>query len=139
MNKALSFFIGLLFGILICVLLFYYDVKFFETQCPKCDEKEIITLVKTDTVYVEIAPKPKKQYLENKISEDVEIENIEEKQLENEMIIYDSDFSFEGEEQDEVLSDKLLQTKTVKVKPLPQGKQEIKLPDDFFHFFEVQH
>ena len=136
MNKAISFFLGLLFGIMICVLLFYFDVKMFESNCPPC-EKEIITHIKTDTVYVE-PPKPKKKYVEPQVVEKEIVENIEDDQSEEEISVYESEFSLEDVEQDAVFADKLLQTKTVKVSVLSQGKQEVKLPDDFFQFFEIQ-
>jgi len=136
MNKAISFFLGLLFGIMICVLLFYFDVKMFESNCPPC-EKEIITHIKTDTVYVE-PPKPKKKYVEPQVVEKEIVENIEDEQPEEEISVYESEFSLENIEQDEIFADKLLQTKTVKVGVLSQGKQEIKLPDDFFQYFEIQ-
>jgi hypothetical protein len=136
MNKTISFFLGLLFGIMICVLLFYFDVKFFESKLIQHGEKEVITFTKTDTVFVEPPPKPKKQYTEVKATESDVTENIDE--LSEEVSIYESEFSLEGVAQDEVFSDRLLQTKTVKVIVLSQGKQEVKLPDDFFQFFEIQ-
>jgi hypothetical protein len=137
MNKAISFFIGLLTGIMICVLLFYFDVKFFESQCPKYSEKEVVTHVKTDTVYIETPPKFKKQSVENKAIENEIVENEEDEQQENEFSLYETEFFLEGE-QDEVFAAQLLHTKAVKVRPLLQGKQEVKLPDNFFQYFEIQ-
>jgi len=138
MNKAISFFLGLLFGILACVLLFYFDVQLYKTNCPECKEKEVITVVKTDTVFVEIEVKPKKQYSETKVTEPVAVENIDEEQPESEVSIYETEFSLEGMEQDDVFSDRLLQTRSVKVKTNFQGKQEVRLPNGFFQFFELQ-
>jgi len=138
MNKGISFFIGLIVGVLCCILLFYFDIKFFEAQCPTCDKKEIVTLVQTDTVYIETPSKPKRQNIEDKIIESAVEKVIEDERPENENNIYESDFSFDEAESDEVFSDKLLQTKTVKVRVLAQEKQEVKLPDNFFQFFEIQ-
>jgi phage FluMu protein Com len=138
MNKAISFFIGLLTGIMICVLLFYFDVKFFEAKCPKCNEKEVTTIVLTDTLYVESLQKPKKQYAAINLFEEAVTENGEDEQSEIENSIYETEFSLDGVEQDEVFSDQLLHTKTVKVRLHPQGKQEINLPDNFFQYFEIQ-
>ena len=134
MNKAIVFFLGLLCGIMICVLLFYFDVNLFESNCPKCDEQTTITHIQTDTIYVE-APKQKKQDIENKMIENEIVENAEEEQPED-VSVYESEFSLE--EQDEVFSDRLLQTKTVKVNLLLHEQQEVNLPDDFFQFFEIQ-
>ncbi|MCL2246762.1 MAG: hypothetical protein FWC10_06580 [Lentimicrobiaceae bacterium] len=137
MNKSISFFLGLLLGILICVLLFYFDVRLFESTCPQCNEKETITIVTTDTVYVKPPLKPKKTMVEDKIQGSADMETPDE-HLESEVSIYESDFSFEGREQDEVFSDQLLQTKTVKVKFLASANQDGKQPDNFFQFFEIQ-
>ena len=138
MNKAISFFLGLLFGILICVSLFYFDVKIFESKCPKCNEKEIISRIQIDTVYVEPPLNPKKQYIENRVEEiDVVDDEIDEQQ-ESEISMYEPEFFFEGVEQDEVFADQLLYTKTVKVRPIQHGNQEVKLPDNFFQYFEIQ-
>ena len=134
MNKAISFFLGLLIGIMICVLLFYFDVKIYKTTCPKCNEKEVVTQIKTDTVYVTPPPKPKMQHIENQPEEPLVAENDEDETIS----VYESEFSLEGMEQDEVFADKLLQTKTVKVNILFREKQEVKLPDDFFQYFEIQ-
>jgi hypothetical protein len=134
MNKAISFFLGLLIGIMICVLLFYFDVKIYKTTCPKCNEKEVVTQIKTDTVFVAPPPKPKMQHIENQPEEPLVAENDEDETIS----VYESEFSLEGMEQDEVFADKLLQTKTVKVNVLFREKQEVKLPDDFFQYFEIQ-
>jgi hypothetical protein len=136
MNKAILFFLGLLFGIMVCVLLFYFDVKFFESHCPKCNEKEVVTHIKTDTVYVETLPKPKRQPVDNNPIEEVVTEVVDF--TENETSIYETEFSLNDEEQDEVVSDRLLKTKTVKVRTLSTGKEEVKLPDNFFQYFEIQ-
>jgi len=138
MNRAILFFLGLLMGVLICVLLFYYDVKIFEAKHTKCNEKEIITIITTDTVFVEIPFKPKKQNIENEIADSVAVSYVEDEYPENETAIYESEFFLDGDDQNSVFSDRLLQTKTVKVKLLPQEQQEVKPPDNFFQFFEIQ-
>jgi hypothetical protein len=138
MNKAISFFLGLLFGIMVCVFLFYFDVRIFKFQCPKCNGKEVVTHVKTDTVFIEPAPKPKKQYVDSNVVKKVVVENLENDLAENETSIYETEFSLEDVEEEAVFSDLLLQTKTAKVKILPQNKQEVKLPDDFFQYVEIQ-
>ena len=113
-------------------------VKFFESKCPQCDEKEIVTHMKTDTVFVAPPQKPKIQYTENNEIETLVAENIDDENVEEETSIYESEFSLEGIEQDDVFADQLLQTRTVKVKLYPKEKQDIKLPDNFFLFFEIQ-
>jgi hypothetical protein len=138
MNKTVSFFLGLLLGIMICVLLLYLDIRIFESKCPNSKEKEFITHIEKDTVFVEQSSRPIKQYIENKVSESDVNENVEDEQPEEDVASYDPEFSLEGTEQDEVLPDRLLQTKTVKVRALTQGNQEVKLPDDFFQYFEIQ-
>jgi len=141
MNKGILFFIGLLVGILFCVLLFYFDIKFFEARCPACDKKEVVIQTLTDTVYVEVASKQKKQNFENNLQETVLeeiVENIEIEQFENDDTIYEPAFTLEEEDLNEIFADQLLQTKTVKVKVLSQGKKEVKLPENFFQFFEIQ-
>ncbi|MCL1849939.1 MAG: hypothetical protein FWF70_00790 [Bacteroidetes bacterium] len=138
MNKTISFFLGLLLGILICLLLFYFDIKIFKSKGPDCNEKKVITHVQKDTVFVEQVPKPVKQYTENKVTENDIDETVENEPSEEDVSSYEPEFSLEGIEQEEVFSDRLLQTKTVKVRALAQGKQEVKLPDDFFQYFEIQ-
>ncbi|MCL2167608.1 MAG: hypothetical protein FWH59_00605 [Lentimicrobiaceae bacterium] len=138
MSKGIMFFLGLLFGILICVLLFYYDVKFFNKNCPKCEKKEIVTRVKTDTVYVETPRKYPKQTTTEIIEDSITTDNLETTPPDDESSTYDAIFSFDNEETDEIFSDQLLKTKTVKVKILSQEKHEIDLPDDFFQYFEIQ-
>jgi hypothetical protein len=137
MNKGIMFFIGLLFGILICALLFYFDIKIFESKYIPGKEKEVVTRVKIDTVYIEALPKAKKQNIENQFNASSE-ENIETKRNEDEASLYETSFSFEGTEQDEVFSAQLLKTKTVKVKLLSKEGQEVFLPENFFRLFEIQ-
>jgi hypothetical protein len=142
MNKGILFFLGLLAGIMICILLFYFDFKFFEANCPDCNKQEVITSTIRDTVYIETVAKPKKIIAENDTNNDSLKKKIEKtvitQQTEIETSIYNSEFSFENNEQEEVVADKLLQTKTVKVKLHPADKKEEELPDTFFRFFELQ-
>jgi len=136
MNKGILFFIGLLIGILCCVLIYRFDKKMFN-RVALTKEKEII-ITRTDTVYVEISPKQKKQNIENKLDTSFMEKNIEMEQKDSQISIYDSEFSFDGKETDEVFSDHLLETKTVKVMLLFPEKQEGKLPENFLFFFEIQ-
>jgi len=138
MNKTITFFLGLLMGIFVCFLLFYFDVRMFSSTCPECIEKEIITHITTDTVYVEIPFLFKKTTVENKPTESTVIENIEEEEQENEVTVYDTEFFINQDKQDTVFSDHLLQTKIVKVKLFSYENQEVKQPDNFFQVFEIQ-
>ena len=135
MNKGIMFFIGLMFGILICVLLFYFDVKIFESKLIPLKEKEVITRIVTDTVYLEAAPKAKRQIVENTAMDSASENNAGTKHGEDDTSIYETNFSFDGDEQDEVFSDQMLKTRIVKVKSL---KQEVSLPDNSFSSFEIQ-
>ena len=137
MNKIISFFLGLLIGIMICVLLVYFDIKIYKNTCPECNEKEVVTHIKTDTVYVPSPSKPAKLFTDSQPIESLVEENVADEQSENETI-YESEFSLEDIEQDEVFVDYLLQTKTLKVRVLSHEEQGEKLPDDFFQFFEIQ-
>ena len=137
MNKVIWFFLGLLVGIMGCALLYYFDIKLFKSHYAIKVKKEVITHY--DTVYLEIPQKQKKQNIENEIDKSIIEENVEVEQTEDTASIYDAEFSYEGKEEDEVFSDRLLQTRTVKVKLLSPEKQEAKLPDNFFQFFEIQH
>ena len=135
MNKGILFFLGLLAGIMICLTLHYYETKLLKRIVPDYKEKEIV--IRFDTIYVETPQKPKKQDAKHKLDQPVVAENEEDEQQEEEVSFYDTEFSFDGDEQDEVVSEQLLKTKTVKVKISSQEK-EVKLPDNFFHFFEIQ-
>jgi hypothetical protein len=137
MNRSIIFFIGLLFGILICASLYYFDIKIFESKYMPNKEKEVITHIKTDTVYRDAPPKIKKQNIENQFNDTLK-ENIEVNLDGEDVSIYETAFSFDGTEQDEVFSDKLLKTKTVKVKLLSKEGQEVVLPENFFRMFEIQ-
>ena len=137
MNRGIIFFIGLLFGILICVILFYYDVKIFESKLIPNKEKEVVTRIKTDTIYLDTQPKIKKQNTEIQSNDSTEV-NIEMIKNEEESSLYETSFSFEGIEQDEVFSDQLLKTKTVKVKLIAKDGQQVILPENFFRLFEIQ-
>jgi len=134
MNRVVVFFIGLLFGILICGMLYYFDIKIFESKYLPFVEKEIITHLKTDTVYVEPVQKPKKQVVEN-LSTDSSKNSIDTK-LNDDSSIYETTFSLDGDEQDEIFSDQLLKTRVVKVKSV---KQDITLPENALQSFEIQH
>ena len=121
---------------MICVLLYRLDKKMFNRiSLQNKEEKEVV--VTRDTVYIETSQKKERHYVENKSEEPVIETNAEEEQTEEEVSIYDTEFSFEGIDDDVVLADQLLQTKTVKVKLHAQEK-ESKLPDNFFQFFEIQ-
>ena len=134
MNKGILFFLGLLVGILICVLLYRFDKKMFNRICLQNKNEKEVVVTRMDTVYVEVPQKPKKQNVENESSKPVVEENVEVEQTDDTISIYDAEFSFEGKEEDAVFSDRLLQTRTVKVKPLAQEK----LPDNFIQYFEIQ-
>jgi hypothetical protein len=136
MNKGIVFFLGLLIGILGCVLLYRFDEKMFN-KVSLTKEKEII-ITRVDTVFVEAPPKPKKQYTEPKVDTLIIEEAIEILFIDDHDSIYDSEFSFEGREEDDIFSDQLLATRTVKVSLLLPEKQEGKIPDSFFQFFEIQ-
>jgi len=137
MNKGILFFLGLLVGIMICALLYYFDIKLFKSFHSVNEKKEVIIHYNTDTVYVETPQKPRRQNIENESSKLVVEETVEMEQTEDSVSIYDAEFSFEGKEDDSVFSDRLLQTRTVKVKLLSQDKQD-KLPENFIRFFEIQ-
>jgi len=138
MNKGISFFLGLLMGILICVLIYYFDTKMFKHISKQNKEKETVTHIITDTVYVETLSKQKKQNTNNDSDTTRTEENSEEKPTEDEVSIYDSEFSFDKEEQDDIFLNQLLKTKTVKVKVLSQNNGDVKSPENFFQYFEVQ-
>jgi len=142
MNKGISFFLGLIVGVLICALLFYFDFTLYKKKSHVCEKKEITKPPHVTPVYVEETQLPKKQKLENKIEKTTVIEIIEETQAEEQTeevtSIYETEFSFEKEELDDVFIDQLLQTRTVKVKLHPQENADVKLPENFFLFFEIQ-
>ncbi|MCL2291287.1 MAG: hypothetical protein FWC34_11405 [Bacteroidetes bacterium] len=136
MNKSILFFLGLLVGIMICALLYYFDVKLFKSFYPVNEKKEVI--VQYDTVYVEVPQKPRKQNIESELDKPVVEESADEiEQIEDSASIYHAEFSFDGRDEDDVFSARLLRTRTVKVKLLSQEKQE-KLPENAIHFFEIQ-
>jgi len=137
MNRGIVFFIGLLFGILICALLHYFDIKIFEAKILPTKEKVVVTKIKTDTVFLETPKKIKKQDIENQLNETPE-EHIEIVHNENETPLYETSFSYEGDERDEIFSDQLLKTKTVKVKLIAKDGQQVILPENFFRLFEIQ-
>ncbi|MDR2972111.1 MAG: hypothetical protein LBU83_09320 [Bacteroidales bacterium] len=135
MNKGILFFIGLLVGILICALIYYFDVNI--PKIPKIiEKKEVVKHV--DTVYIEKPLKPKKQNVDIIPEETVYSESIIDEQPEDEISEYETEFSIDAEVRDDVFSDRLLNTRVVKVKFLTQEKQEAKIPDDFFQSFEIQ-
>jgi hypothetical protein len=136
MNKGILFFIGLLVGILCCVLIYRFDKKMFN-RIPLIKEKEIV-VTRVDTVYVEMPPKQRKREVEIPLSKLDETENFESEDTLQQISIFDSEFSFEGREVEEVFSDQLLETRTVKVTLLFPEKHEGKLPENFFQFFEIQ-
>ena len=138
MSRFLSFFLGLLVGIMICVTIHYIEVKKLKPIIPPAEKKEIVTQVEKDTVFVEPHKEYKKQNFENKIKSNIVEDNLSLEQTEDEVSNYDSEFSFDSVEQDEVFADQLLQTKIVKVKMFSPEKQEMQIPDNFFKFFEIQ-
>ena len=135
MNKGITFFIGVLIGILLCVLLYYFDVKvpkdIFHTE-----QKKVVTQV--DTVYLETPQKQKKINIEKKADETADTDTVPVEQTEMDNSIYETEFSIDTEDQDEVFSDKLLLTRTVKVKFLNHDKQDAKASEEFFQSFEIQ-
>jgi hypothetical protein len=134
MNKGIVLLIGFLLGIMVCALLYYFDIKIFESKFIPNIGKEIITRIKTDTVFVEAHPITKKQNIETLFIDSIE-NKIETIHNDDENSIYETNFSFEGDEQDEIFSDQLLKTKIVKIKSL---KQEVALPEDCLQSFEIQ-
>jgi len=133
MNKGILFFIGVLFGILICVLLYYFDVN-MPKDIFNIDQKKVVTQV--DTVYLEMPKKQFKQNVEKKTDETSYTDTANMKLPEVEDSIYETEFSLEGIDHDEVFSDQLLRTRTVKVKLL---NHDVKTPEEFFQSFEIQH
>jgi len=138
MNRTITFFIGLLVGIMICVSVFYFNSVKLKQVISHIANKEVVTQIKTDTVFVETVPKPKKQVVLDSIDNQVFDENIDHKVTEDEVSIYDTEFSFENDETEEVFVNQLLQTRSVKVKLHPLEKQDTKLPDNLFQVFEIQ-
>ena len=132
MNRFIVFFLGLLVGILGCVLLYRFDKKMFNRI--SLQQKKEVVVTRIDTVYMEATPIQKKQFTEYKSNKGFGERALEE---DDSVSLYDAEFSFEGKEDDLVFSDQLLQTKTVKVKLLAPEKQE-KLPENFLQFFEIQ-
>ncbi|MDR0206434.1 MAG: hypothetical protein LBI45_04150 [Bacteroidales bacterium] len=139
MNRTISFFIGLLMGIMICVSVFYINSKKLKQVISHITNKEVVIEIKTDTVFVETAPKFKKQVILDIIDDSVFDEDIDSKATEDEISIYYSEFSIENDEQDEIFVNQLLQTKTVKVKLHHLEKQNIKQSENHFQIFEIQH
>jgi len=135
MNRGIVFFIGLLFGILICGLLYYFDIKIFESKFMPIHEKEVVTRKIIDTVYLEQPARTKKQNVDVVVTDTGLDNNAEILPSDTEVSIYETTFSMEGAEQDEIFSDQLLKTRIVKVKPL---KQETALPENSFQSFEIQ-
>jgi len=135
MNRSILFFIGLLIGILICALIYYFNIKI-----PKIpliiEKKEVITRI--DTVYLETPQKHRNTNIETILDDTVENDNINEILPEDEVSMYETEFFFDEEDQDDVFSDRLINTRTVRVKILFQDKQEVKLPENLFQSFEIQ-
>jgi len=138
MNRIIIFFLGLLIGIMACLFIYRFDKKKFNRISLENNKEKEVVITYIDTVYLETPQKQERRYVENKSDKLVIETNTEEEPAEGEVSIYDAEFSFEGIEEDVVIPDQLLQTRTVKVKLLSQEKQEGKLPDNFFQFFEIQ-
>ena len=136
MNRSIIFFLGLLTGIFICVLLYYLDTKKIKAILYTSDKKEVVTYVQKDTVYVD-AQKTKKNQINTSDNSKVN-EGNELTPLDDEKALYETEFSFDENEKEEVFSDGLLHTKTVKVKMYAAENQEGKLPDKCFPIFEIQ-
>ena len=132
MNKGTIFFIGVLMGILICLLLYYLDVR-MPKDIFHTEYKNVVTQV--DTVYLETPKKQQKQNVEKKLDETADLDTVDVRQTGVEDSIYETEFSLEGIEHEEVFSDQLLRTRTVKVKLL---SQDVKSSDEFFQSFEIQ-
>jgi hypothetical protein len=141
MNKGIIFFIGFLLGVLSCLLLYRFDKKMFNNASLYHENEATMTPIDTNN-HFEASQKPQKQYVEEKNEKTVVVEDNEVEGTVNQISIYNSEFAFEGKEEEEgeeeVFSDQLLETRTVKVSLLFPEKIEGKLPDDFYHFFEIQ-
>ena len=138
MNNRVSFIIGLLVGIMICVILYYVDVKLLKPAFNLNKNKVIITHVVRDTVYIEGI---KKEGLHNEKNIRVNTATDEfygDNQLKEDTYGYDDDFSLESDDQNSIFTDHLLHTRTVKVKFVDQEILDAALPDNFFHIFEIQ-
>jgi len=135
MNRWIVFFLGLLLGILGCVLLYRFDDKMFK-RVSSAKNKEII-ITRVDTAYIEAPPLPKKQRTEAVLDTIPASEISEFEDFIDPTPFYYSEFSFENKEE-EIFSDQLLATKTVKVVLLFSEKQESKQPDNVYQFFEIQ-
>jgi len=133
MNKGTIFFIGVLMGILICLLLYYLDVR-MPKDIFHTEYKKVVTQV--DTVYLETPQKRQKQNVEKKEDLIPDTDTVTVKHTETEDSIYETEFSLESVEHDEVFSDQLLRTRTVKVKLL---NNDAKVSEEFFQSFEIQH
>jgi len=138
MNRTITFFIGLFVGIMICVTVFYFNSVKLKQVMSHITNKEVVTQIKTDTVFVEPAPKLKKQIILESIDDSVFDENVDNKVTEDEVSIYDTEFSFDNDETEEVFVNQLLQTRSVKVKLHLLEKQDTKLSDNLFQVFEIQ-
>ena len=132
MNKGTLFFIGLFVGIFICLLLHYLDVKM--PKNPFSTEHENV-IARVDTVYLVTPKKQPKVNVSKKSDEVLDTDTVTNGSANTEDSIYETEFSLEDTEQDEVFSDQLLHTKTVKVKLLNPEKQD----QEYFHSFEIQH
>jgi hypothetical protein len=136
MNKGILFFVGLLTGIMICVSIFYVDKYMLKSNLPAPQEKKVVARV--DVVEAEEEPIVEKQTVENKPAIPKEEEKKSEEIPEEKVSLFDSEFSFEEEEPDDIFVDQLLQSKIVKAVMHPLEKKENKSPEGFFYIFELQ-
>jgi hypothetical protein len=138
MNNIVSYILGLLSGILICVTIYYIDTKKLKQKVRLTEKEETGIRIEKDTVYVEALPAKKNQPASS-FSDKTKAENTSELLAsEDDSSVYETEFSFDGNESDEVFADLLLNTRTVRTKLYHQEKQEGKLPENFFQFFEIQ-
>jgi hypothetical protein len=136
MNKVILFFLGLLTGIMICVSIYYVDRHLLKPVRPATETKEVVALA--DKVYVEEEPAPEKQIVENKPIVPKVVEKEAEEQPEEKISLFDTEFSYEEEQQNDVFKDQMLQSKMVKAVLHPLEKKENKNTEGFFYIFELQ-
>lgn len=130
------FFLGLLIGLMICASIYYIDKYALHPVRPPGEDGS--TVARVDTVYVEVTEIPKKQTVEFKPEPPLVAENVVEEQAEETVSIFDSEFSFEDVEPDDVFLDQMLQSRIVKALLHPLEKKEGKQTEDFFYIFELQ-
>lgn len=136
MNKSTLFFIGLFVGISICVILYYIDSQIFSRITSLYSNKQPAIELVTDTVFIPVSNKKSGSLNETNLELDSSSVNGYDPKENDESTLYDAEFSFESDISNDVLTEQLIQSKTVKVKVLQA--QESGLPDNFIRFFEIQ-